>query len=1287
MIGVAVKNLPLLLALSGCFYVNDGRFHDQVEDADGDGGVGVRFDGPDCVDDNPAIADCDVDGDGYLTTAAGGDDCDDDDASMVPGTFWFHDVDGDGHGDPDDFTTGCGPVPTGWSLSDADCDDANAAVSPEAEERCDPLDRNCDGDPFATAADATVAVYVDGDEDGYGKNGTDAYTVCAPGRGESLDAGDCDDADPTVSPGVDEVYYDGVDQDCDAQNEYDADEDHHDDVDHGGDDCDDTRDKVFPGAVEGCDGIDNDCDGLVDVADPGQLADQLLSFHLDADGDGFGGDLARKFCPGAPAKDYVLDESDCNDKSDAIFPGAVEWCNDVDDNCNDVTDEGTAIDAFTAYFDNDGDGWGGQGLTVCEIAPIDYDGDKQIDALTMRGGDCGNNDPDVYPGAVEICGDSVRQDCTTADPDDCDSDGFLANASTNPDCDDDPSGGGTSVHPGSKEICDGYDNDCDGKVDAADPDVLSTSYPDWYLDADHDGHGSPVTVATKTCAPPGNAARVADDCDDLRSSVHPGALERCDGYDNDCNTVVDDEPIDVAILYEDNDGDGFGTRYFEERCPGGAGWSKFNADCDDDVATVSPAARELCTDGIDNDCDDLVDSLDPSASTDDVWYPDDDKDGFGTGIGLAACGDPSTGTQKYVLTTGDCDDADALQKGPALWFADGDGDKYGGTVNVKYSCRPTGITWYTSATDCNDGLPEVRPGAAESCNYRDDDCDGTLDNNPSATDPNIHKNYVDLDGDTYGAGTPTYSCFVGSGASQGGDCDDADATSNLGQTESCKDMADNNCDGTVNEGCTIVVPPPCQSWTWQDPDGDTFGSMDLDPTRDCSGAQYPEDNKTTFGTNTATFPLSTLTDLTNYTNGVDARIIHLTGAGPYTLTTPINVQANNQIAVYADSPGTVIKALSGRVIDAANSNSTLILQNVRLESTSTNPPEMIHTSPGSRVLLVNTQIDGKNNIGGIYAQGGYLGLFGVTFDHLSTPALGSALTVDASTVLTMKETSVRECGAGLGASPYSILIDANANRTIDGLTMTKSKPLAFNNGTANKVITVNNLEVWDSLGAGLECSNQSVNLVVQRALIARAAGKGINAVGSTGTIKVFNATIVKSGGAGLDGTTVDVHDSFIFDSTGPNDIAGAGSVTRSYVQFPGATVATNPIAVPKFVTYDKNLRSTIPTLPAQLANLELWDLHLRTDSPGKARGADPDDVGYYGKNDSYYTDTMNASNGVPDGWEQRWFGGAMSLNDSDTDFVPNIGEYDRGTCPLVGDTDNDLVYDSSDNSPLDPMAQ
>jgi hypothetical protein len=777
----------LWLSLVGCWYLDDARYAELVQDADGDGAIGERFGGPDCVDDDPTVADCDVDGDGYRSAAVGGDDCDDNDATIRPDTAWYPDLDGDGFGTLEGAAMGCGAAPAGFSTVPTDCDDTVAAAFPGAEERCDALDRDCDGDPTRDAVDAAVSVYPDGDGDGYGDALSAPTLACDITPGTSRIGGDCDDGDAGVAPGGLEIPYDGVDQDCVPENEYDLDLDGV-PVDL---DCDDTRDDVHPAlpdlgidaAPERCDGIDNDCDLRTDDAedDAEQQAGSQVLWFVDSDGDGFGGSVPAYFCPGVlPPAGFAAANDDCDDRPGAgatAFPGALEWCNGMDDDCNGAVDEGTAVDAFVAFLDRDGDGFGAQAYDTCSLS-LDVDGDGIAEALSVLGDDCNDTVVDAFPGAPEICGDSIRQDCTEADPDDCDSDGFLANDAdpARSDCDDAdatvfPADGGV---PGAAERCDGRDNDCDGLIDDADPSVESVDAVVWYRDADGDGFGSAVVLAQATCTVPEAAARNADDCDDLRAGVAPGALELCDATDNDCDGAVDEDPTGAPLFYLDADGDGSGDpAAFEQACAApSALWVGRGDDCDDSDPARGAGLPERCDDDIDNDCDGLTDGADPDADAiaGQVWYPDGDGDGVGEAPGIAACDNPSPGA--FVEVAGDCDDADPSQGASALWFADSDQDGHGGTHAVVFGCRPTSGAWLPSATDCNDGTDTISPSAEEVCDGIDQDCDGVLDN--GAADLAF---YPDIDGDGFGdaTATPLLGCDASPGwVTDAADCDDAD---------------------------------------------------------------------------------------------------------------------------------------------------------------------------------------------------------------------------------------------------------------------------------------------------------------------------------------------------------------------------------------------------------------------------------------------------------------------------------------------------------------------------------
>ncbi|MDP2314211.1 MAG: putative metal-binding motif-containing protein [Pseudomonadota bacterium] len=156
----------------------------------------------------------------------------------------------------------------GFTLAD-DCDDGDATIHPSAPEACDGVDQDCDDAVDEDAVDAPVW-YADADEDGFGSAGVTQAACDAPaGFVDNLD--DCADGDAAIRPDAAEVWYDGVDQDCDGADDYDADADGDRADDHGGTDCNDSDATVNGGAAEGWadGGIDNNCDGSVE--DPARV--------------------------------------------------------------------------------------------------------------------------------------------------------------------------------------------------------------------------------------------------------------------------------------------------------------------------------------------------------------------------------------------------------------------------------------------------------------------------------------------------------------------------------------------------------------------------------------------------------------------------------------------------------------------------------------------------------------------------------------------------------------------------------------------------------------------------------------------------------------------------------------------------------------------------------------------------------------------------------------------------------------------------------------------------------
>jgi hypothetical protein len=456
----------------------------EVVDADGDGFA----EGEDCDDHdaaiNPAAEEiCDgVD-----------DDCDGEiDEDATDATTWYADVDADGYGDPATSVTTCDQG-DGWVEDSTDCDDTDAAVYPGADEYCNDVDDDCDGEVDEDDALDATTWYADADGDGYGDAAV-SVTTCLAASGWVADDTDCDDTDASVYPGADE-YCNGVDDDCDGDiDEDDALDtlDQYEDLDtdgYGGalagswcyqlsayvldsSDCDDGDASVYPGADEYCDGVDSDCDGTVDEDD----ALDATTWYADADGDGYG-DAAVSVTTCAAGSGHVTDSTDCDDTDASVNPGADEYCNGVDDDCDGDIDEDDALDTLDQYEDRDADGYGGAlAGSWC----------YQLSAYVLDSSDCDDFDAAVYPGA--------------------------------------------------DESCDAVDSDCDGSTDDGDEVDAAT----WYADTDLDGYGDAGSTTT-ACDEPSGYTDTDTDCDDTDADINPAASEACNGLDDDCDGTVDED--------------------------------------------------------------------------------------------------------------------------------------------------------------------------------------------------------------------------------------------------------------------------------------------------------------------------------------------------------------------------------------------------------------------------------------------------------------------------------------------------------------------------------------------------------------------------------------------------------------------------------------------------------------------------------------------------------------------------------------------------------------------------
>ena len=476
-----------------------------------------------------------LDGDGDGVAAS--EDCDDDDATVYPGateqcngvdddcdgevdeeaqdaTLWYTDEDGDGHG------AGVGvsacEAPEGFVAGDGDCDDADPAYHPGAEEDdcTDPNDYNCDGSTGFADADG------------------DGFPACE----------DCNDAEAEVNSDADEVC-DGIDNNCDSTVDEDealdastwyadGDEDGYGDADSStasceqpegyvsdATDCNDSSDSVSPGATEYCNSVDDDCDGTIDEDD----ANDAATWYADTDGDGYGDSkVSQQAC--AQPSGWISDDTDCDDSDTAVNPGATEYCNSIDDDCDGSLDEDDAADASTWYTDSDGDGFGDAttGTNSC----------AQPSGTVADATDCDDTDADENPDADEICdGDDDDCDGTTDEDDAIDADTWYA----------DTDGDGYGDASTTTQACNlptGFvadDSDCD------DGDSAITDGDDWYLDDDCDGYGD-ASNTVRTCSQPSGYVEDDTDCDDADGRSNPGATEIClssGAVDHDCDGTAD----------------------------------------------------------------------------------------------------------------------------------------------------------------------------------------------------------------------------------------------------------------------------------------------------------------------------------------------------------------------------------------------------------------------------------------------------------------------------------------------------------------------------------------------------------------------------------------------------------------------------------------------------------------------------------------------------------------------------------------------------------------------------
>jgi hypothetical protein len=298
-----------------------------------------------------------------------------------------------------------------------DCDDDDVSTYPGATESiADGKDQSCDGYELCFA-----------DVDGDGARSADGDTVVSSdlacdesGEASGLASVDCNDMDASVSPSATETPADGIDSDCDGAElcytDYDGDgyrPDEYSEVegdllctgaglvgaDAPGGDCDDTDGRVNPDGIEApSDGVDSNCDGLEQC-------------YIDADGDGYR--TMDDAVVDSEAVDCDVDgvartdapATDCDDDDASVNPGERDLTGDeVDADCDGVE---------MCYADLDGDGYRTAEKVESEDEDCEDEGEARSDAPLV---DCDDSLASVNPGAEEIPGDGLDQDCDGIDP-------------------------------------------------------------------------------------------------------------------------------------------------------------------------------------------------------------------------------------------------------------------------------------------------------------------------------------------------------------------------------------------------------------------------------------------------------------------------------------------------------------------------------------------------------------------------------------------------------------------------------------------------------------------------------------------------------------------------------------------------------------------------------------------------------------------------------------------------------------------------------------------------------
>ncbi|MBX7224385.1 MAG: fibronectin type III domain-containing protein, partial [Chitinophagales bacterium] len=623
---------------------------------------------------NESQTTCDGAPNGYVTTST---DCNDNNANVNPGQAevpcngiddncngqfdendqpqtYYLDSDGDGFGNPNMPETTCDGPPVGYVVNDLDCNDANAAINPNASEiGCNGLDDNCNGE--IDENNQNIVYYLDFDGDGFGNPLNSIASCSGPPSGY-------------------------IDND---------------------DDCNDNDFNVYPGAFENnCNGIDDNCNGQIDENG------SLNTYYIDADGDGFGNpNIFISTCDTLPSG-YVLNNTDCKDNDANIYPHAKPYNTSIsnvtstdalfkwkDGSCETggmyqtrrrpVGSSDTAWALASTYPPNKarklvnlsenttyevqvrtffGVGDASEWSTVLLFTTLGACTSPQTDTATnitessavvsWSGGSSGSHNIQYRKfGTQQWASTSANASLSQKTVQN------LVPATTyeyriRTVCSPTEKSGFSEIKQfttlTSAEIsCNGIDDNGNGEIDEYD------TFIKVYADLDGDGYGDPFNSLNACNTIPSGYVKNKQDCNDTLASVHPQAQEiACNGIDDNCNGTIDENNVYITY-YQDNDHDGYGTQNLSITTCDGApfGFADNSDDCNDNDSTINPAGLDTI-DGIDNDCDGLIDEGI-------TYYVDMDRDSFGNinDPGTPFLTDPGVG---YSRNNKDCNDNDSI---------------------------------------------------------------------------------------------------------------------------------------------------------------------------------------------------------------------------------------------------------------------------------------------------------------------------------------------------------------------------------------------------------------------------------------------------------------------------------------------------------------------------------------------------------------------------------------------------------------------------------------------------